>query len=375
MRLLSLIFAFTISPMVAPAAPGQSRGGVGLIELALDEPARITLADIKLGDAIQMIWDQTGVRVVMPAEVMNLAPFGQETVIDRVEIIDIPLREGLNRLFLPLGMTFEVRDKYVEIVPKEALRCLGRRPTWDELETLGELATMQPGVDPEALSRLRGRLQFTVPVPNGWMILAQALESVGAGPADAVLSVACANLGWAWCVSGKQIAITSGASRLGKKLQQPISLRMNHRALIEVLQEVGRRAGVSVKAEPGALVSLPLHVQQGFSLNVQDKPAEEVLDRIAALTGLGYLIEPQGVLFYRVSDDAPGPQGGSGPAPAVNLGRSPYVGKIVVPLEDGKSVEWFIRESELPPDLRQRRHEDLQRAFEALRRQSGGQDP
>ncbi len=374
MRFISFILIVTALYAAVPAA-GQASDTRGLIELALDEPTRITLTEIKLSDAIQTIWDQTGVRVVMPAEAMNLVPYGGETVIERVEISDIPLREGLNRLFMPLGMTFEVRDNYVEIVPKDALRCLGRRPTWEELDTLGELAAMQPGVDPEALSRLQHRVQFTVRVSNGWATLSNALKSVRAGPGDEVLSVACANLGWAWCVSGGQVVISSGASLLRQQLGRPISLRMNYKSLIEVLQEVGRKAGVSVKVEPGALASLPLNVQRSFILNVHNNSAEEVLDTIAANTGLGYLIEPDGVLFYKVGEPQPQSEAGSVPASAGMPGRDPYVGKIVTQLKDGKTVEWLIRESELPPDLRERRREDLQEAFEALRRPRSGQGP
>jgi hypothetical protein len=46
----------------------------------------------------------------------------------------------------------------------------------------------------------------------------------------------------------------------------------------------------------------------------------------------------------------------------------PYVGKLVVPLDDGKSMEWLIRRSELPEDLQRMRERDLTEMIEALRK-------
>jgi hypothetical protein len=144
---------------------------------------------------------------------------------------------------------------------------------------------------------------------------------------------------------------------------------MNFKPLIEVLQEVGRQTGVRVHAEPGALASLPLNVQKSFSLNVLNRPAEEVLESIAAYTGLGYLIEPDGILFFKITEELQRRPSGPAEAAAGQPGNDPYVAKIVVPLPNGKSVEWLIRRSELPPDLRDKREEDLRKAFEAIRDQ------
>ncbi|MFQ5591436.1 MAG: hypothetical protein ACE5HE_09765 [Phycisphaerae bacterium] len=369
---LAVVTIVSVLTSVAHTAHGQSGGTRYLIESALDEPVRIALSNITLRDALKSITDQSGVRIVMPPEAMALVPFGDATVIERVEIVDIPLREGLGRLFQPLGMTFEVRDDHVEVVPKAGLRCLGRRPTWEELETL---AAEEPGVDADALAGLRSRVQFRVPVRSGWAMLADAVRDVGAGSADEVLTTACTNLGWAWCVSGKRIVVTSRTGQLSRMLERPISLRMNYTALIDVLQEVGHQAGVSVRIDPGALASLPRNVRQSFILNAENKPADEVLDTIAANTGLGYLIEPDGVLFYSVANVGASSATGVGSQRASGLRADPYVGKVVVPLEDGTTVEWLVRESELDPDLRRRRRSDLDKAFEQLRRQHDGQAP
>ena len=124
-------------------------------------------------------------------------------------------------------------------------------------------------------------------------------------------------------------------------------------------------------SEPGAISSLPDHVQVGFSLTVYEKPGEEVLEAIAAYTGLGYLIEPDGVLFYDLSDGST--QGSE--ADAAALAADPYVAVIEVPLEDGRAFRWLIRQSELPRDLQQMRERHIQETIDKLRQSEAGHRP
>ena len=156
----------------------------GLIEQALDEPTQITLENIPLGDAIRAVSQQTGIKIVMPPDVMELVPHGAGTMVREIKIANIPLRQGLIELLQPLGMTFSVHGDHIAVTAKTALRCLGRAATWDELDTLGELAAMQPGIDEDALSRLRTRVQFQVGEPKGWERLTAVIRGVGAGPGD-----------------------------------------------------------------------------------------------------------------------------------------------------------------------------------------------
>lgn len=342
----------------------------GLIEQALGEPTKITLENIKLGDAIAVVSEQTGVRIVMAPEVMQLVPQGPDTLIQKVDIAQLPLRDGLTRLFGPLGMTWVVRSDGVEVVPKEAILCLGRAPTWPELETLSELSAIQPGLDPAALAPWQSRVQFQLPIPDAWRQLSDAIRNVGAGPGDEVFNLACSGLGWGWCLSDRRIVVSPLEKLMLRRLQQPISLRMNNRPLFDVMNAVGAAVNVAVRLEPGALTTLPVQMQRNFSLNVQQQPVEQVLDIIAAYTGLGYWVGPDGVMFYRPEARGGEPKvsesTGTAPAPA-----DPYVAKMVIPVEGGKTVEWLIRRSELPEDLRQMRERDIEAVIEALRRRSG----
>jgi type II secretory pathway component GspD/PulD (secretin) len=347
----------------------------GLIEQALDEPAKVTLENLKLVEAIATLSQQTGIPIVIPDDTVSFAPYGRETVIEKVELTKMSVRQALPRLLSRLGMTYVVTDQNIRIVPKEAVYCLGRAPTWAELDLLAELSATEPGVDAAALEALRTRVQFQVETASPWPALSEALRAVGAGPGDEVLTVACEKLGWGWCLSDRRIVIESLERQVQRLLQQPITLRMNNRPLFEVMTEVGERVGVAVRAEPGALASLPLGMQQNFSLNVHQQSAAQVFEQIQAYTGLGYFVAPDGVVFYRVGPQAPGETSDSrrfGAAPSGGgAGASdPYVAKVVVTLADGKLLEWLIRESELPADLRRMRQQDLQDTLEQVRRRA-----
>jgi len=147
-------------------------------------------------------------------------------------------------------------------------------------------------------------------------------------------------------------------------------LRINNRPLFDVMNAVGAPVNIAVRAEPGALTSLPMQMQRNFSLNVQQQPVEQVLDTISAYTGLGYLVGLEGVLFYR--PDARGPESKiAESSSSVPAAADPYVAKMVIPLDDGKAIEWLIRRSELPEDLRQMRERDIEAVIATLRQRSG----
>ena len=356
--------------MMIAAAPVSMADTRALIEQALDEPAAIMLDNIRLGDAIRALTEQTGVKIVMPPEAMGLVPHGADTLVQKVEIANLPLRRGLTELFSPLGMTFAVRDDHVEIIPKDALRCLGRAPSWAELDVLAQLSAVEPGTDEAALAELQTWLQFQVPVRGAWNILSDAIRNVGGGPGDAVLSTACGHLGWAWCPSDKWLVVTPMQEQIRQRLQRRVSLRMNDRPLIDILHALGERVNVAVRAEPGALASLPDYMRLKFGMNVHQLPAEQVHEKNAEATSLGFLLEPDGVLFYSAGSAGPGPgaMGAARQGPTSVSLSDPYVAKMVVPLGNGKSIEWLIRLSELPEDLRQMRERDLAELFEAARR-------
>ncbi len=338
------------------------------IEKAIDTPTTLALENTKLSEVLEKITGQTGVRIAIPPEVMGLIPHGGDTLVDQIKINNAPLRKALTDLFAPLGMSFHVGEKQIDIVPHEALWRLGRPPTWPELDTLTKLQEWELGVNEEALAQLRSRIQFQTGTRDSWAALAEEIRGVGAGSGDIVLTVACAQLGWAWTLSEKLIVVVTAEAMVARQLQQLVSLRINHRPLFEALQALGKHVGVVVRAESGVLASLPLHMQKNFSINVHQRSAQQVLEEICAYTGLAFSIDPDGVLLHWPGEEA----APAGEVKSAHTASSdPYVAKITAKrTEDGKVYEWLIRRSELDPKLRELRMQDIQEMNDALLRKS-----
>lgn len=351
-----LVFSLLWLTTVPTANMLDSRG---LIEQALDEPAKIALDKVTLADAVRRLTEQTGVRIVMPPNVMRLAPYGGDTLIERVDIANVPLREGLARLFSPLGMYFVVEEDHVRVAAKNAILCLGRAPTWNELDTLAWLGSLRPGAVEKDRDELLSRVQCqgtTLPV------FGTALADIGAGSGEEVLDVATAQHGLGWCLADRLVVVAPVEQLMRRRLQMPITLRIKDRPIAEALAALAETTNLPVRLEPGAISAVPVNIQRSYELTVFGQPAEAALDRIAADTGLGYLVNPDGVLFYR-----PSAQMGGAETTRPAGSSDPYVAKATRSLGDGRSFEWLIRASELPPDLRELRQKELEELFAAVR--------
>lgn len=369
LTMCSFAWAFlscTNGALGALAAPDQT----SLIAQALNEPTQITLANIRLGDAIDAITEQTGVRIVVPSHVMRLAPYGGDTLIEEVEIANTTLSRGLTELFNPLGMTFKIRDDHLEIVAMPGLKWIGRRPTWKELRMLTWLAGLQLGCGAQGLDELKSKMQIRVPQDGAWDRLSAAICEAGTGGGDELLSIACERFGWVWYPIDERIVVTTRERRIRENMNTPLSIRLSRRPLLEIIRTIGRRVGLDVRVEPSALASLPPHVRDGFSATVENEPVREVFDRIAAYTGLGYLIDEDGVLFYASpSSRTDDPRWGdpTETRPIARAEDDPIVAEIAVPMADGSTARWLVRRSELPDDLRDQRASDLAKLFDSLR--------
>lgn len=374
----ALLFALALAThLVGTAGPAMAAMFAGrdsrvLIEQALAEPTKITLQSVTLAEAMRLVTEQTGVDVRMSSEVMGLVPGGGDMVIQRVDIANVPLGQGLTNLFSPLGMEFELAEDHLRIVPKPALRALGRVPSWAELGTLQRLSGLTLGGGATLPEEWKSTTVFDVAGgadsesgKGSWNSLQLAISKLPSGPGDDVLGAACARVGWAWMLDGEGLRVLPAELAVQRMLQQVVSLRMNGRPLFEVIAELERLSGVAMRVEPGALATLPEAVQRGFWLDVRGQTVERALESISAYTGLSYLVGPDGVTLFQPSSRV----GKSADGRGDTSGRGdPFVGKVVVPLPDGTSIEWVVRWSELPEDLRQRREKDLERAFEAIRR-------
>ena len=333
-----------------------------LVEAALDQPVELNIQDTPLAEAFETVARETGVVVTVAPATFDLLPYGSDTKVN-ARMQNIPLRQGLMHLAAPLGLRFEVRGRGIDILPTAALLRIGRRATWDELDTLAWLSSLDFMADGSAAEQLAKRIQFRVGDVDGWPPLQRAVERVGAGPGDQVLTLAADSLDWTWYPQGNRIVVLTQSAQVERQLDGRVSIRQSHRKLIDVVQSIGRQVHLTIRADPGAIASLPIQTRDNFALHAENKTAREALEAVAASSGLGYRVEPDGVVFFHPGQTAPSANTGASRARSAD----PYVGKISVNSPDGVVIELLLHESDLSEETNRLREKYLEQADEIIR--------
>jgi hypothetical protein len=353
-------------------AAGQERMDMrALVELALDEPGKkITLQDVTILEAFERIADQTGIELQVRPEVLELLPYGAETRIREVTLSGQPMRQALRTLLGQLGMEYEVREGYLQVILTPVVSRQADPVTWDELRLLGNLRDLRPGTNQSDLESLRGLVRIKVAEPDAWAVISETMQRIGPGSADELLEAATEPYGWTWLLEDDHVDVVPIALQLQRQLDRRVNLRMSNRPLFDVLLAVGRDLGVAVRMEPSASAALPEETRTNFTLRADGLTGFETLDAISQATGLPYLVDPDGVIYYDPGqlNSTSAPAGQLPPADsAASPGRQdPYIGQVVVPLPDGSEVRWLVRQSEVPPNVLELRDQHLQRAFDIL---------
>ncbi|MCP4248675.1 MAG: hypothetical protein GY778_16645 [bacterium] len=337
-----------------------------LVEAALDQPVKLNLQDTPLAEAFETVAQETGVVVTVDPATFDLLPYGADTKVN-ARMQNIALRQGLIHLAAPLGLRFEVRDRGIDILPTAALTRIGRRATWDELDALAWLTGLDFMANGSAAEQLAKRIQFRVGDVDGWPPLQRAVQRVGAGPGGQVLTLATDSLDWTWYPQGNRIVVLTKTAQIKRQLDGVVSIRQSHRKLIDVVQSVGRQVHLTVRADPGAVASLPIQTRDNFSLHAENKTAREALEAVAASSGLGYRVEPDGVVFFHPGQAGATPTASAKPGASRARSADPYVGKISVTGPDGVVIELLLHESDLSDETNRLREKYLEQADEIIR--------
>lgn len=333
-----------------------------LINEALDKLVKLQFEDnVVLPEAMKGISDTTGVPIEADPDVWELLPWGEQTTI-KATIENQTLREALAAITRTLGLTFEVRDEFVQIQPMPALRRLGRRSTVDELSALNLLAgtpialqSEQPTVkqlvaaidqqlmdlkSPYAVEFRAGDTVATgssVYVPRGATIM-DALEALAKDTAAT------------WYPWGKSIVIVPKVDQVRNQLARTLTLRYNDADVSQVLMELSQRSGVNFTIEPGAVQRISPEFRR-VRLVLDNASVQQALEHIAGFTGLAYVVRDDGVHLWNPSNQPAG------------AARDPAVG--IVTLDNGMQI--IVKESQVPQDMREYLKSRTQRELDKIR--------
>jgi len=334
-----------------------------LINEALDKQVKLEVKDT-LPQAIDEIREQTGVPLHVAPEVYDLLPWGDQTNIT-AHIENQTLRQALTAMTSKLGLTFEMRDDQVVLVPLPALSRLGRRSTVDELATLDLLAStpldasadripekqlaqdidhkLQDAKSPFAVDNRPADnivLDEQVSVPRNATLL-DALEAVTHQTRAT------------WYPWGKSIVIVNKEEQVGNQLAKLVTVHYPGTEVGQVLTELSQKAGVPFEIEPGAIQKIAPEFRR-VKLDLYDASINSALEAICGFTGLSYVVNDKGVYLWNQNSIAAA-------API----RDPIIGMI--PLDNG--MQLLIPQSQVPSDVREYLHAKQEKEIQKLRDQ------
>jgi hypothetical protein len=359
---ITLIIGLALLLLASPAL-AQDSSSSALINEALDKQVKLEVKDT-LPQAIDQIRDQTGVPLHVAPEVYDLLPWGDQTNIT-AHIENQTLREALTAMTSKLGLTFEMRDDQVVLVPLPALSRLGRRSTVDELAALDLLASTPLDASADRMpekqlaEEIDHKLQeakssFAVDNRPGDNIVLDEQVSVprNATLLDALEAVTHQTRA-TWYPWGKSIVIVMKEEQVGNQLAKLITVHYPGTEVGQVLTELSQKAGVPFEIEPGALQKISPEFRR-VKLDLYDASINSALQAICGFTGLSYVVNDKGVYLWNENSTAA----------AVQV-RDPIIG--MVPLDNG--MQLLIPQSQVPSDVREYLHAKQQQQIEKLRQQ------
>lgn len=332
------------------SASGQSRRD--LIEEALDQIVEsIEIHDAPVREALKSLEEKTGLPFVLDDAVADLLPYGARTRVS-IEISGMSVRDSLSHVLQALGLRMDVQGERVKIVPTAWLARLGRRATVEEIALI-ETLVQQPG---SWLAQAGGEaLDFRIdPDQRPRERFEQALAQAPGGDALRRLECATAALGWVWWPEGDRVVVCTAREDVSRRLDWPLDLAYQRIPLDEALVDLGKRVGVTMQFQAGALRDIAARdrkvdlVQRGVSLR-------QTLERVCGATGLSYEVQDSGVLLR------------CGGAKAQDADKRPEYLRMEVEIRPGVKVDVLVPECQVPPELREELKRRLQEGLGAPR--------
>jgi len=347
---MSLLLALAMS------APLLAQGMRDLVDAALDEKItqRVQISEQPVREALRALEQNTGLQFRVDEQALDWMPYGEQTRLSIV-IEDMSVRQALRRIFAGLGLTLSVQDDRVVIEPAPVLDRLGRRLTIDEVQLLQMLAS-QPW---KALKPGEVAIDYRLPTKDDHPgELAAAIEETPSINALVQLEAATRRLGWYWVPAGRAIAIYSQSENVQQRLDRPLDARYRQVPLDHLLMDIGRRIGVTIQFEEGALKRVAAS-ERRVDFIQRGTTARQVLELIAGHTGLWYEVTEDGVAIGATTGEA-----------EAQAARPRVVAILRVPVgTDGTTVDFLFREDELPVEFQELRDRKLPEVIEVLRRE------
>ncbi len=340
-----------------------------LISEALDKPVTLEVNGV-LPVVLQKITDQTAVPIECPQHVYDLLPWGEQTNI-HATIKNQTLRQALTAIMHKLGLSWQLGPQAVTIEARPALERLGRRATLQELEALdllgstplGQTAPAGKGATVEwvinAVDQKLAELKspYVIEFRGGDKVKSDQPVSV---PRNAMLGDVLRELSkqtdLTWYPWGQNIVIVPKEDQIARQLDRTVTKQYNGTDVGKVLSELSEAAGVEFSLEAGAIQRVPPEFRR-ISLILGNAKVREALEEIRGVTGLDYVVKPEGIYFWNQNPPA---------AVAANV---PPGGPIIATIQLDNGMSLFLRHDDLPADILEYAQHKKTQEFKRLRQQ------
>jgi len=344
------------------AIPADARGSEtsALINEALDRPVNLELDDF-LPSVLKAIEDRTSVPIRADPIIWELLPWGQQTKVT-ARIQNQTLRHSLSAITQKLGLQIALADEAVMIEPMPGLRRLGRRSTVQELRGLDILAStpMPRLTDAGSVRSLLTAIDLKLDSMQAPLAIEDRLDAETRSrivnlPRNATmmdaLELVTKETRATWYPWSETIVVVPKETQVRNQLARTFTTRYNNIHIAQVLEDLRRRAGVPFVIEPGALQKIAPDAR-AIRIFWDNVSVEQALDELRGFSGIDYTVTDEGVKITHAGK----------PGPAVNM-ADPVIATIT--LENGMSL--FVRESQIPPELREYLRQRLDRTIGELR--------
>jgi hypothetical protein len=365
----------------------------------------IQLTNVTVAEALDRIGQKAGVKLVLSDEAVWKLPYGEAT---RLSVtLQGPLADSLTEMLNAFFMRYAVDEQEITIYPREELDHILGTPTTKQLEllrvlytapiavyvrddvqqtintALGQKVLISPiGVLAE-LNNLLRQLAGIEPIyapdprrpgPQTSIVKAREPEPNEPEPTEFVLptpvtvvqllnqvGIARESSETRWYISGMdlpgqmpEVRVVSSTLFTELKLGQTIDVSYKEESLDRIYRDLANRAGLTLVAQPGGASLAECKV----SASMQNVKIRQALNSIADMVGAGYSFDPRdGEINLLVPDRSKGKDERQSTGTATPDG---YVGKISIPMEDGKYfLEFMLRQSDLPEELSKLRDETI----------------
>ena len=355
---LALLVVIAAVPVVPALAQNKTSA---LINEELDKIYEFTRSGT-LPQAIKEIEAKSGVPIQVTPQTYDLLPWGEQTTIN-AKIANQTLRRALEAITRKLGLTIELRDERLAIKPLPALRRLNRRASVDELAVLDLLSRTELNLEADrptvkqVLAAVDAQLEALkspfaienrafaeniVDAPVAIARNATMLDALEAIPASTDAT---------WYPWGNTLIVRPKADHVRDLLSRTITRSWNGVDVAQVLAELAGASGANFVFEPGAVQRVPAD-SRNIRLVLENAPISQAMESIAGFTGLAWSVNDKGVYIWN-------------PGTAATQSREPSIGLLT--LDNG--VQVVLRESQVPPDLREYVKHKTNQQFEKMRQQ------